>query len=102
VVHPLYTAGSAVAGTPGYDVATWSKTYTCSFAGWAHVQVNWQCWLEDPFTHVRLGDLRTGGFSGGGTTTPTWYHHTSNVYLCTEAYAAYADGSDSDDDERCA
>jgi len=100
VAHPNYAGGVATAGIPGYDVPTWSKTYTCVFLDWAHVQVNWQCRLKDP---VSGGYLQThsGSFTNGSATTPTYYYHTADAYLCTVASAGYADGSASDSDTRC-
>jgi hypothetical protein len=99
-VTPAYVAGSASPAKPGYDAATWSKTYKCAFAGWAHVRVNWQCRLKDPASGVYLSG-HSGSFTTGSATTPTYFFPTANVYLCTVANASYADGSDSDSNQSC-
>lgn len=97
---PAYVAGSANAFAPTHDAATWTENFHCSFAGWAHVTVNWSCRLKDP-TYGVYYSTHTGSFSKGYATTSTFSYTIANTYLCTLAYAAYQDGSASDDDTAC-
>lgn len=99
-VSPNYVAGSAVAGTPVYDPITWTKSFKCTFSGWAHVPVIWDCKLKDGFTGA-VYDEEQGGFSNGSVNPGPWTIFHSNTYMCTVAYAAYTDGSDSDSDTSC-
>jgi hypothetical protein len=97
---PTYVAGSSVASKPVWDEATQSWYWKCTYAGWAHVQVNYDCHLNNLFGTTI--SRRTGEFSGGSYSTPGMYFRKDNdAYLCTIAYAAYNNGSDSDSDEAC-
>lgn len=94
-----YVAGSSIAYI-GYSSGSHSKIWKCSFAGWAHVQVNWSCKLKNPYTGTTYSS-RSGSFSDGSHVTPWYYFSKDNVYLCADAYAAYNNGSDSDYDRTC-
>jgi hypothetical protein len=85
---PDYVAGSAVASYPTYDVSLWAKVYKCTYAGWAHVLVNYQCRLKDPFSGYYLAGF-TGSFSNGYANPSARTFRTANVYLCTLATAGY-------------
>lgn len=96
---PAYVAGSSVAAYPVYDTFTWSKIYKCTYAGWAHVQVNFQCRLQNPFTGTTYTGF-SGSFSGGSYNPSARSFRTADTYLCTYASAAYNDGSDGDTDTK--
>jgi len=101
-VGPMYVAGSASAGIPGYSQAAWAKTYACAFAGWKRGEiVFWTCSLYFPAIQ-RTVDSHGGSFANGSHSTPTYYYRSANLYYCTIAYAVYADSSDSDVSQRCA
>lgn len=100
VHEPQYVAGSAVPFKPVWDDATQSYSWKCVFSGWAQVQVNWDCHLDNIFgTAV---SRHTGSYGGGTYSTPVYYYRKAyGTYLCTVAYAAYNNGSASDSDEAC-
>lgn len=96
---PDYNPGAASASKPGYDPATWSKTYKCQYPGWVTVQVNWVCSLKTS-GGVTVSS-HSGTFSSGSYSTPLYYYKTANTYLCTYASAGYADGSGYDSSQSC-
>lgn len=96
----VYVAGSSVAFAPHYDTSIQAWVYHCSFAGWAHVQVNWTCSIE--IAGGPTEGSHRGSFSNGSTITSTWsYKKSPSTGLCTTASAGYADGSSSDFDRAC-
>ena len=65
------------------------------------MQVDWSCKLVNGYTGTTYLS-RTGSFSDGSHVTALfWYKKSSSAYLCTVAYAAYNNGSDSDSDRKC-
>ena len=100
-LSPDYVAGSSVASYPTYDTTLWAKIYKCTYSGWAHVLVNYQCRLKDPYTGSYLTGF-SGSFSDGSENPSARSYKTANVYLCTVASAGYWDGSAYDSDQKCA
>jgi hypothetical protein len=96
-----YVAGAATAVAPSWSSSAQGWYFRCSYAGWAHVRVNFTCKLVNGFTNTTLFS-RSGSFSDGShLTSQFFYKKSSSAYLCTVASASYADGSDSDSERRC-
>jgi hypothetical protein len=95
-----YVAGSAVPNKLGYDVNAWSKTWSCSYTGWAYPSKDWSCEL---LTSDETGLLasHSGTFTGSSKSTPLYYFASSNDYFCARAWAMYQDGSSSSKNVRC-
>jgi hypothetical protein len=104
VLLARYVAGSSVAHEPQYNSIAKTMDYKCSFAGWAHVKVNWTCTIKEG---SGPGAVTLGSFDGSfsdGSANPAWHSvrmGSGRRFVCVYAYAAYNDGSGSDADQYC-
>lgn len=95
------TPGSAVVDKLGYNVSTWSKEWSCTYAGWAYgAVVDYSC----DFRHIFYGGVlasKDGTFKYGSLNLPTYSYRTGNDTYCVDAWAKYAYSTGDDKETKC-